>query len=439
VARINPAWILKKGREDCSVAERIHLSPAPKLGGWAGQQLRFLSVSRGQSILTDVQPGSLAVNRRVTGLPSMQRMWFSRHGHSLGYTKPRGSAEPAELFFYDSEARLWSQQRLPASVADVSCGMEQWFVACRNGRVYAFSPEGNPLWNELIPNARRDQATNAFWGLPIFHPRLHLAAEGPVLAIAAEHEFHRYDPSGERLWTHSLPSFRRLDRRIEITDLPTREDRLSRLGLAQTANADRVRTGYVRLALDTPLNAGWLKQVQVYDIEDVDAAEDRSRTDATVQIGFPSFEPGVSVIRASWNVIAAGTQSGLVHVFDWDGSLRRTFQVGETAVSELLVTTGGLRAAYCAGRVTLFDGGRISGSTEMPEYSAELAECGTGVLAWQSKSVWLIESSGRVQVVAETDRPIRGVWGHSGGFYVLAGELSSFQVRRTEAGRGMKK
>jgi hypothetical protein len=47
VARINPAWILKKGSEDYSVAERIRLSPAPKLGGWAGQQLRFLSVSRG--------------------------------------------------------------------------------------------------------------------------------------------------------------------------------------------------------------------------------------------------------------------------------------------------------------------------------------------------------------------------------------------------------
>ena len=148
MARIDPAWILKKGSEDCTVAERIRLSPAPKLGGWAGQQLRFLSVSRGQSILTDVQPGSLAVNRRVTGLPSMQRMWFSRHGHSLGYTKPRGSAEPAELFFYDSQARLWSQQRLPASVADATAGMEQWSVACRNGRVYAFSFEGNPLWNE---------------------------------------------------------------------------------------------------------------------------------------------------------------------------------------------------------------------------------------------------------------------------------------------------
>ena len=137
-------------------------------------------------------------------------------------------------------------------------------------------------------------------------------------------------------------------------------------------------------------------------------------------------------------MIAVGTQNGLVHVFDWEGSLKRTFQVGDTAVSDLLVTGAGLRAAYSAGRLTLFDLGRISASTEMPDYSAELSDCGNGVLAWQSKSVWLVESSGRVQLVAETDRPIKGVWGHSAGFYVLAGELASFQVRQTEARRGMK-
>ena len=167
VARTDPAWILKKGGEDCIVAERIRLSPAPWLGGWAGKQLRFLSVSRGQSILTDVQPGSLALNRRVTGLPLMQRMWFSRQGHSLGYMKPRGSADPAELFFFDSEARLSSKQQLPAAVADASDGTEQWFVACRNGRVYGFSLDGVPLWNELVPNARRDQSTNGEGPSPV--------------------------------------------------------------------------------------------------------------------------------------------------------------------------------------------------------------------------------------------------------------------------------
>ena len=129
-------------------------------------------------------------------------------------------------------------------------------------------------------------------------------------------------------------------------------------------------------------------------------------------------------MRASWNVIAMGTQDGLVHVFDWNGSLKRTFQVGKTAVSELLVTGRGLKAAYSAGSLALFDATRITASIEMPVNWAELGDCGAGVLAWQSKSVWLVESSGRVP-----DRPIQGVWGHSGGFYVLAGDLASFQVR----------
>ena len=101
----------------------------------------------------------------------MQQMWFSTQGHSLGYTKPRGSAGPPELFFINPEARLSSKRQLPAAVADVSTGTEQWFVACRNGRAYGFSLEGVPLWDELVPNARRDQSTNAVWGLPVFHPR----------------------------------------------------------------------------------------------------------------------------------------------------------------------------------------------------------------------------------------------------------------------------
>jgi hypothetical protein len=440
VARVDPTWTFKKGSEGWAV-EQIRLSPAPKLGGWAGKQLRFLSVSRGQSILTDVQHGSLAINRRVTGLPSMQRMWFSPHGHSLGYTKPRGSAGPPELFFFDSDARLCAQQRLPAATADASAGPEQWFVGCRDGRVYAFSFDGWRLWRELIPNARRDNATNELWGLPVFHPRLHLAADGPVLAIGAEHEFHHYDTSGERLWSGTLPSVQQpTNRRTESADLPSREDRLSRLGLAQAAGRDQVRTGYVRLALDTLLSAGWLKQVQAYDIECVDDTETSVQPKMAFEIGFPWFEPGICVIRTCWNVIAAGVQNGLVHVFDWDGSLKETFQVGEAAVADLLVTPAGLRAAYCAGQLTVFSGGRISAVTELPEYFAELSDCGDRVLAWKSNSVWVVEDSGRVQLAAETDRPIRGAWGHSNGFYVLAGgELSSFQVRSIDARRGRKR
>src|ERR1051326_4687207 len=66
----------------------------------------------------------------------------------------------------------------------------------------------------------RDHATNEFWGLPVFHPRLHLAADAGLLAVGAEQEIHRYETSGERLWTGGLPSPETSDRRIISTDLP---------------------------------------------------------------------------------------------------------------------------------------------------------------------------------------------------------------------------
>jgi len=289
--------------------------------------------------------------------------------------------------------------------------------------------DGAPQWNQLIPCARRDHATDEFWGLPVFHPRLHLAAAAGLLAVGAEQEIHRYETSGERLWTEGLPSPETSDRRIISTDLPTREQRLSRLGIGWTAGRDQVRTGYLRLKLDGLLNAGWLKQVQISDIETATHEEAiASKTAIEIGIGLP-FKPGLSALHTSFNAIIVGTQDGFVHVFDREGVLQRSFQVGETAVTDLLAGGGGLKAACCGGRLTLFDKGRVSATTELPEHFAELETCGNGVLAWKLKSLWLVDASGRVQLAAESDRPIRGVWGCATGFYVLAGGLASFQVR----------
>lgn len=108
--RTGSQWVLTKGADRWSVVEQVRVTPAPKLGGWAGKSLRLLSVSRGQSVLTDIEHGSLAVKQRRAGLPSMQRMWFHGQGPALGYMKPRQSPA-AELFFFDSEG-VWSDSGL---------------------------------------------------------------------------------------------------------------------------------------------------------------------------------------------------------------------------------------------------------------------------------------------------------------------------------------
>ena len=139
---------------------------APKAGGWAAKQLRFLSVRRGESVITDVESRSLTVTRQRTGLPTLQRMWFHQ-GFCLGYTKPRGSSEPAEIFFFDREARLSRQEYLSANVIEASAGADQWFIACRNGRVYAFSLEGRPLCSICLNVTHGMQAWRSASDLPL--------------------------------------------------------------------------------------------------------------------------------------------------------------------------------------------------------------------------------------------------------------------------------
>jgi hypothetical protein len=120
--RVAPAWSFNKGGEEWRIVEQIRISPSPKAGGRAGKQLRFLSASSGQSVITDIDHCTLAVNRRCRRLPAMQRIWFHPRGFSLGYTKPRGSPGPAELFFLDPEAQVCAQRSLAASVIDASAG-----------------------------------------------------------------------------------------------------------------------------------------------------------------------------------------------------------------------------------------------------------------------------------------------------------------------------
>ena len=114
------ACAITKGADLWKVTEQIRISPIPKWGGSSGRQHRFLSVSRGQSVITDLEQGSLAQRHRYTGLPLMHRLWLHETGHSLGYTKKQKIGNPSELFFLDPEARLLSHRPLPDAVSEVA-------------------------------------------------------------------------------------------------------------------------------------------------------------------------------------------------------------------------------------------------------------------------------------------------------------------------------
>jgi hypothetical protein len=104
----------------------------------------------------------------------------------LRFTKPEAQLVPRNCFswirkFGSRRGGVWLR-----CVIDISGGDDQWFLACRDGpSLRVLTLEGRAPWNELIPYPPRENSSNALWGLPIFHPRLHLASDGPILAVGA--------------------------------------------------------------------------------------------------------------------------------------------------------------------------------------------------------------------------------------------------------------
>jgi hypothetical protein len=261
-------------------------------------------------------------------------------------------------------------------------------------------------------------------------PYLHLTAGSFGLVTGAEMEMHLYDGLGHRGLCVPLPSTGSRAVYCHPLGLPTREERLRRLGWQQEKG--NLRTGYLRLSLDSRLEGGWVKQAELCEAPAESPAGLRLEDGADdLCIAMPWRSAGINVLRSTWNSILVGTQDGFLHAFDGRGKLQRTFQVGEAAVTEILLDDGGLRAACCAGEITFFERGQISGSTVLPEYFVDLAGSGEFVLAWRWKSVWLLDQTGTVRWAAEVRRPIHSCWGNGGGFCLLAGQLLS--LRRTHA------
>ncbi len=242
-----------KGGDQFIAAECVSISPQPKLGGDAGPLLRFLNVSRGQSIITDLEQGSLARKHRVTGMPLMHRMWFHHQGYSLGYTKKQKIGNPSELYFRGPDAKLRGACDLPDAVSEIASGQGQWYVGCRNGTLYAFSLDGSHLWRQIIPCRPVDtlSLTAAFTGADT---SAFLRVEGGLggVVVAESDTFYAFDSFGQRWATFSVPQTAGTTPGAQPDEIPTREAMLRRLGFAADPHAAKVRTAWPWIQTGTP-------------------------------------------------------------------------------------------------------------------------------------------------------------------------------------------
>ncbi|HWQ57135.1 MAG TPA: hypothetical protein VN442_25840 [Bryobacteraceae bacterium] len=234
---------IRKGAGDFELVETLRVSPEAKLCGSTGYLIRCLSVARGRSVLTDVDPTSLTIERRIDDLPVIHRMWFHPDGDCLAYKEKVGS--PSTLFFISRKGLLAAQATLPNAVSEAAAGPACWYIGCRDGRLYAYSPEGLCIWRRHVVRPR----PNPYYLLAAFTgatepPYLSVASSWPGPPVIAESErIFLFSEFGHRCWRSTIPNAHIAQYDICMPGyIPVPSEALQKLGIEFP---DRVPLGFV--------------------------------------------------------------------------------------------------------------------------------------------------------------------------------------------------
>jgi hypothetical protein len=136
---------IAKGSNLFVLAEQVCVTPAPKSCGIARASIRFLSNSKGRSVITDVEHASNLVLQRIVHQPIMQRLYFHAFPVCVGYTQKHRIGNPSALSFLDSE-RNHPRPRASLVRGLPRCDAVQIFLQRRGDLAPAsgtFSPFGN--------------------------------------------------------------------------------------------------------------------------------------------------------------------------------------------------------------------------------------------------------------------------------------------------------
>ncbi|HWQ55426.1 MAG TPA: hypothetical protein VN442_17195 [Bryobacteraceae bacterium] len=425
---------IRKGAGEFELAETLRVSPEAKLCGAAGNLIRCLSVARGRSVLTDVDPASLTTERRINDLPVFHRMWFHPDGDCLAYTQKGKVGNPSTLFFVTAKGSLAAQATLPNAISEATAGPACWHIGCRNGRLYTYSLAGLCIWRRHVVRPRPNpySLVAAFTGATE-PPYLSVASSWPGPPVITESErIFLFSQFGHRRWRSTIPN-----PHIEQYDLcmpsylPVPAQALQKLGIECR---DRVPLGFVRLVFDSTVPTRSTSAPRSLFNKSIESFEEAAGETGEVVLARVDLMPGRSgsdeVIRsvATWyQRIAIGTTEGRVHVFDFERTLLMSFCVGRGPVSAIVADHRGLKATYCAGLLTTFEDNDINGCVKLPDYYANVAGHVAGVLVWRWNTVWFVNSRGRVIWKAEFSKVVRSVIPDDVGFTVLAGHLFSFR------------
>ena len=347
-----PSFTVTRGEGALALVHQVRVRPPIRSLKLVGMVGRCMGVSRGMTSLIDIELASGEEVRRVDGLPRFQNIQYLPSGWGIA-TKctARVGEGPTELWFLDPEGSVSAEGRVPDAISEIVPGNGVWYVGCRDGFLYTYSPEGHRRWTWQTPGSKR------YDGSPYSRPcPYYVTFTWRVVVVASMGNIYAIADTAKTVWHYRIPNENQAKSQISVpggTRLAPQQA-YETLGLCSEASTREVRSAYRRLAFAThpdrnpedPGSPEKFRRVRAaYEATTSDVADESGlRIELVVLVG---GGPRVSFLTANDSGVVAGSSQGRIYRLNGHGGLVETASLGDTFVTAALRTDNSLGAAWC--------------------------------------------------------------------------------------------
>ena len=411
------------------------LKPAVRDLALVGARARCLLTGKTSSRLVDIDVISGEETRRIEHLPRMGKAWFAGDGSGLGIrrTAAIGRGE-TELVFIDADGHVTRQTSVPDATSEIVAGPGRWYVGCRNGGLYVFGCNGQPMWVWETPGSRHDITDPYSRSCPYY-----VMAQATGVVVTSYADIYAIDTDGRVRWHAEVPEAApvRWEVPIQGNDRPAQDDAYQRLGLSHGADHHTVKSAYRRLARaahpdhhpDDPAAASKFAEVR-HAYECVVSGDSETGAGVTLTIDLQSGGPTVTFLATRGDTVLMGSSQGRVYDIDPKGRVGEVHVLGDGLVRAARRLDGTLGVAACGNELLFVKDNRVAHGAPLIDEPRRMTMLGEDVVVWRREAIQLVDVAGRVRWSAVFAKPVTHVVAQGDTLVCAAGAIAVFHRAR---------
>jgi tetratricopeptide (TPR) repeat protein len=316
-------------------------------------------------------------------------------GWGLGERNPsRVGSGPAELTFFGPDDSVVATSQLPDSTSGSAFGSDQWYVGCRDGRLYCFSREGVLKWKWVTPGA--DDPIDDVYARPCPY---FVAATDDFVTFSSWGQLFALSNDGKTLWQRGVPDQGPMTVTIPLGG-SVNTDSWKVLDLSRGASDDDIKRAYHRLALETHPDrnpndlaaADHFRTIQSA-YESLLAAPHQGSVAGSVIFTITS-NVLVGKLFALNNEIVVASSDGVIAFLNRAGEVKNRRVLGKSTALPVFDSGGTLRTAFCDGILSFIEGDSIINATELEDYPDSISLWGDEVIVAHRNGLTLFSGRG---------------------------------------------